>query len=219
MRRFRRRAGLALGLTLIGAMLVARPCLVAGTSMEPALHGDDVIVVARSWTRPWPVAREEIVVIRLTRGNLLAPLGQGSGVAIVKRIVAAPGDVVEAREDDGVFVNGVRLPDVTPPFSAKIVDGRFYRYRRGSDIFEVTANGELTPVPSGQWPRIERVASDPLPPGAFFALGDNAATSFDSLRFGPVHADEIEGIALAIVWPFDRWGKLPSCLRRPCSTS
>ncbi len=203
--RFHRRAGLALGLTLAAAALAARPCVVAGTSMEPVLQGDDVILVARSWVRPRPIARDEIVVIRLTRLN---PLGRGPSVALVKRIVAAPGDVVEAREDDGVFVNGVRLPGVPAPFSAKIVDGRFYRYRHGLDVFEVTPRGELIALPPGQWPAIDRAAPDPLPPGAFFALGDNAMTSFDSLRFGPVHVEEIEGTALAIVWPFDRRGLL-----------
>lgn len=201
MRRFHRRAGLLLALTLTGAALVARPCIVAGTSMEPALRGDDVILVVRSAGRLLPIARGEIVVIRLARFNLL---GQGANVAIVKRLVGLPGDVVDAREEEGLFVNGERLPEVPVPFSAKVVRGRFYRYRRGADVFEVMPSGELTPLAPAEWITIERAAPDPLPAGAFFALGDNAVTSLDSLRFGPVRRDEIEGTAVAIVYPFDR---------------
>jgi signal peptidase I len=214
-RPFVRRAATALGLTLAaaaavlgalvaglaGAALVARPCVVAGNSMEPALHADDVILVVRSHALPRSFARGDIVVVRLMRLNLL---GKGPGVPIVKRIVAAAGDVVEAREDDGLYVNGRRLDGVPAPFSAKVVRGRFYRYRRGADVFEVMPSGELTPLAPAEWITIERAAPDPLPAGAFFALGDNAVTSLDSLRFGPVRRDEIEGRAVAIVYPFDR---------------
>jgi signal peptidase I len=188
----------------IGAALAARPCVVAGSSMEPALHGEDVILVVRS-TATALLQRQprvgDVVVVRVGRLNLL---GKGPGVAIVKRVAAIGGDIVEAREDDGLFVNGRRIADVPTPFSAKVVAGTFYRYRRsaGGEVFRIDAGGnglETMPAERGGT-AIQSAPAGPLPPGTVFVLGDNPVVSFDSLRFGPVGVGEIEGTALAVLY-------------------
>jgi len=43
-----------------------------------------------------------------------------------------------------------------------------------------------------------------IPPGSFFAMGDNRGNSGDSRMFGSINEDEILGRAFAIYWPVGR---------------
>ena len=46
-----------------------------------------------------------------------------------------------------------------------------------------------------------------IPPGTYFALGDNSYNSSDSRYFGPVPAENVVGRGLVVYWPFiGRWG-------------
>ncbi len=46
-----------------------------------------------------------------------------------------------------------------------------------------------------------------VPPGSYFALGDNSYNSRDSRYFGPVPAQNVVGRGLVVYWPFvGRWG-------------
>lgn len=54
------------------------------------------------------------------------------------------------------------------------------------------------------WPDLHHV----IPDGSFFLLGDNRNDSYDSLNFGPIPEDDIEGVLWFTVWPPSRFGRV-----------
>ncbi|HZI66874.1 MAG TPA: signal peptidase I [Thermoanaerobaculia bacterium] len=100
----------------------------------------------------------------------------------IKRVVALPGETVEIR-DKSVYVEGMRLPDDRATFSDDRVwpdDPKLpesYRRRDQSRPFTV-------------------------PPGSYFALGDNRDNSYDSRFWGPVPAENMKGRAMFVYWSY-----------------
>ena len=100
-------------------------------------------------------------------------------VLVVKRVVAVAGDRVEIR-DKQLLVNGERVDE---PWA----------------VHRDSMTGRAGP-------RRERDNLAPMvvPPGCFFALGDNRDESFDSRFFGPVPLANLEGKVLFVYWSEDR---------------
>lgn len=102
----------------------------------------------------------------------------------IKRVVGIPGDTIEIRNKE-LMVNGEPL--VIPEAVHKennLVPGR----------------DNLPPVR--------------VPPGHYFAMGDNRDRSYDSRFWGFVRNDEIKGLAFIKYWSWDsermmpRWGRI-----------
>ncbi len=100
-------------------------------------------------------------------------------VVLAKRVVAVAGDRVEIR-DKRLLVNGERVDE---PWAV-----------------------HRDPTTGGLGPRAQRdnLAPTVVPPGAFFALGDNRDESYDSRFFGPVPLASLEGKVLFVYWSDDR---------------
>lgn len=92
----------------------------------------------------------------------------------VKRLIGLPGDKIEIR--DGKLVINSRLVE-DPPFSNN------YYYNR--DDWDYGKHGQVVEVP----------------PGSYFALGDNSAASSDSRNWGFVPSRNLVGKAFLIWWP------------------
>ena len=91
--------GAALMVVLHGFLV--QVSVVKGTSMEPALHDGDRLVVDRVSYNLTPVGRGDVVVLRYPRNP---------AVDFVKRVVGVPGDRIAMR--DGVLlVNGEAADD------------------------------------------------------------------------------------------------------------
>ena len=135
------------------------------TTGEPVARGRHVLVCPAAN----PLFREA-----LERGYLGS--GQCRGASyLMKRVWAVPGDRFAVR-DDGVFVNGARVPNSTPRW----VD------RRGR------------PLPH------YRTDSCVLRPDQYLLLSETNTDSFDGRYFGPVGRDAIVAvIRLLFVWKGD----------------
>jgi signal peptidase I len=110
------------------------------------------------------------------RGDVVL-LKLANGLSPVKRIAALGGDIVEGKEGR-VFVNGKPFDD-----------------RHRVEAREVQRMSE-------SWKRIIEFGPETIPPGKFFALGDNRAHSWDSRSpdFGPVDWTDIRGRVLYVYW-------------------
>ncbi len=86
------------------------------------------------------------------------------------------------------------------------VGGDSIRLRDG----ELIINGDLQYSPNVtsdiiNWPDV----NIDVPPNHVFVLGDNRNNSFDSLNFGAIPDEAVTGVLTSIVWPPDRWGRVP----------
>ena len=115
----------------------------------------------------------------------------------IKRLAAAGGD--QLRIDPPVlYRNGQPAPE--NPFS-KVMAGTFTEPANGYSGY---SNGpERGSFPLLGNPR----ATFEVPPGCFFALGDNSYHSSDSRDWGPVPEANVVGRGFLVYWPFSRhWG-------------
>jgi signal peptidase I len=120
------------------------------------------------------------------------------GEHFVKRVIGVPGDRVRIFHRQ-VFVNGqpvnepfvrhtfpdqLRPGDDFPPTDAEYLRGATTRW--GADIENYVKDGELV-----------------VPPGSYFAMGDNREQSWDSRFWGFVPRGLITGRPVLIYWSFE----------------
>ena len=100
----------------------------------------------------------------------------------IKRTVALPGETVEIR-DKVISVEGVRLeePEV---------------YHSGDRIWPDD------PALPDSYRQRDQAHPFMVPPGSFFALGDNRDNSYDSRFWGAVPAANLKGRAMFVYWSF-----------------
>ncbi|MDQ2971097.1 MAG: signal peptidase I [Acidobacteriota bacterium] len=161
---------------LVQAFVVPTP------SMEnTVLVGDHVVVnkflyAPQRWIRLLPyrdVRRGDVVVFKFP---------EDPRRDFIKRVVALPGDVVEIR-DKAVFVNGERENEP----------------RANHSESRVWADDAQLPA---ALQRRDQLAPVRIPPDAYFAMGDNRDSSYDSRFWGPVPGSNLKGRALFVYWSF-----------------
>lgn len=120
---------------------------------------------------------------RLRRGAVvvLTPPGGTGGNSYIKRIAALPGESVKLH-GGWLYIDDVEHPWPPPPY------------------------------PAARFPSVPPAAAPPQEwwngPEEYFVLGDNAAASRDSRRFGPVPSGCIQGVVWLRCWPPPRWGRV-----------
>jgi signal peptidase I len=187
-------------LTIAGAILivlalkqwVVNPYRIPSSSMEPTLNcakgpafpgcqgnSSDRVLACRICLDFGPPSRGDIVVFNTPTE---AALKCGEGGTFVKRVIGLPGDTV--REDDSGFI-WIRGPD-SKTF-VKLKEPYLTNDRRLADTQHF---GQVWKVP----------------PGQYFMMGDNRASSCDSRSWGGVARDKLIGTVFFVYWPPDRIG-------------
>lgn len=101
---------------------IIRPVFVVGISMEPTLKNNDILIMDSVTPHFNGYKRGDIVFIysdshmnRLGREYDLLRVKVTKALKIpktlIKRLIALEGDIFEIRENDGVYVNGIKLKE------------------------------------------------------------------------------------------------------------
>ncbi len=152
------------------------------------------------------VKRGDIIVFRFPSEDPREFQCGGSqyGKDFIKRVIGLPGDTVEVRQGR-VFINGQPLKD--EPY-AQYLDQM--RYPAGAtnvtraDYQSFWENRMLGKMYS-EYIR-DNFGPVKVPPGDYFAMGDNRDRSCDSRYWGPVPGANIKGEAWFTYWPPSRIG-------------
>ena len=159
--------------------LTAVPFVVRGDSMQPALAGNQYVLISRMAYLLKSPTRGDVVVLR----NPWQPRTK-----YIKRIVALPGEHVRM-EGGLVFVDARPLEE--PYLHDGLVGEADHDDSAGVETDE---HGK---VPLTEWY---------LDEDEYFVLGDNRANSDDSRSFGPLHRSLIVGRSWVRYWPRSAWG-------------
>lgn len=206
------RAGLSRARPFAGAVIVGtlvalslrafvlEPYRIKSDSMAPSLVAGNIVVAFKSsYAVRLPGSTHELIRFHPPlRGDVVVITVPGRGKTThVKRVVAIEGDRVELRQGK-VLVNGeeLRYEKISPGKSP-------YASRDGAAVaWESSLNGARYQILTS-----EAIDYGPIdvPPGHFFALGDNRVESVDSRAWGPLPYSCLAG-KLALVWASLRRG-------------
>lgn len=155
-----------------------------GPILLPELHSPEFLrrIMGPDFDLHWPKFLQPLANIRLPgfthpkRGDVVVFVYPNDRTKdFIKRLIGLPGDKVEIR-DGSIYINDELV--TYPPIK------NVYYYNRG----DYGQEGVPTVVP----------------PGHYFMLGDNSASSHDSRYWGFVDSKDIVGKADVIFWPPDR---------------
>jgi signal peptidase I len=132
------------------------------------------------------------------RGDIVVFLSPAeAGLYVVKRIVAVPGDRIHLR-DGIVYLNG------QPQDEPYVIRKRGYSPFK-DDFPAVPPGGLVDVTPEWRFLMPQLVEGDDLvvPPGNYFAMGDNRDDSRDSRYWGFIPRENIIGRPMFIYWSFE----------------
>ena len=168
-------------------------------SMKPTIQeGDRVVVNKLAYDLKVPFTTINIVKWgNPERGDIVVLFSPVDGTRLVKRVVAAPGDQVEMR-DNQLFLNG-RLAKQSP-IAIESSDDYGAAHVMDEDIYGRNHKVMLTP----EIPAVRSFGPITVPEGNYFVLGDNRDNSNDSRFIGFIERRRIVGKAVAVAFSLDR---------------
>ena len=186
---------------LFGTSTIAQPFVIPTSSMHNTLlTGDHLIVDKLAYAPPGPVSKHLLPYEDVKRGDIIV-FRHPTLITVdyVKRVIGLPGDHIKLQNKQ-VFVNGKPLVE---PYTIHL--DNFMNYR---DNFPA---GEPDYIPDPKMlERATAMLRDDvvngelvIPPGNYFAMGDNRDNSLDSRYWGLVPRENIMGKPLIIFWSYD----------------
>ncbi len=174
---------------------------IPSSSMENTLLVGDHVFVNRiqfsprsSWIGPLLPYRE------IRHGDIFVFLSPViPGLYVVKRVIGIPGDRIHLR-DGVVYRNGEKLNE--PQAIHSTSDG----YNPYRDNFPAVPPSEFNGVyPDWALTLPQHIQGDDVvvPPGSYFAMGDNRDVSLDSRFWGFVPKENVIGRPMFIYWSFE----------------
>ncbi len=187
---------------------IFEPFRVPSNSMMPTLLTGDFIVVNKfDYGFRLPITNTKLVEFsKPNRGDVIVfrypnyEKNPGySGVDFIKRVVAAPGDVISYSEDQ-LSING-KVSDIKNIGPYKGVDsGQLMNNYKLVQEFINSLPHEILLNPNTQSKKIPEIT---IPDGHYFVMGDNRSHSSDSRFWGFVPEEYIIGRAIGIWMHWD----------------
>ncbi len=184
-------------LLLFGTTTLVQAFVIPTGSMEDTLLiGDHLLVDKLAFAPSGPVSKYLLPYTPVKRGDIIVfryPIDIKQ--TFVKRVIGLPGDHLRVINKD-VYLNGTKLKEPYKFHKTDYIDS----YR---DNFPGEPNVRLYE------PAIKMLESNVVdgqvvvPPGFYFAMGDNRDSSLDSRYWGFVPRDNIIGKPLIIYWSYD----------------
>lgn len=177
---------------------------IPSSSMVNALLVGDHVLVDRITLAP-PASYAPFVYYRnVRRGDIVVfykPTLEPNGehLFLVKRIMGLPGDHVHLRAGV-VYRNGVALDE---PYAAMPTDADYQPYRDDFPSVSPATSPDVTAEWAEALPTLIQGQDLVVPPGMYFAMGDNRTVSLDSRFWGFVPRANIVGRPLFVYWSFD----------------
>ncbi len=162
----------------------------SGSMLDTLLIGDHLLVNKFLYGTRIPFTDKVILPIEEPADGdvIVFEFPEDTSKDFIKRIIGAPGDVLEMK-DKVVYRNGQKLDEP---------------YVRHTDPNIQARRDNFGPIT--------------VPPGKYFAMGDNRDESYDSRFWGFVDKDKIRGKAWVIYWSWDgptdiRWSRIGNLVR------
>jgi signal peptidase I len=183
-------------LLFLTTTLVQAYVIPTGSMEDTLLIGDHLLVDKLAFAPAGPVSKYVLPYTDVKRGDIIVfryPVDISQ--TFVKRCIGVPGDRIRVINKQ-VYLNGVRLDEPYTYHKSDYIDSYRDNFpgepnvsvdRRASDmLLNHVTNGEVV-----------------VPPGSYFAMGDNRDSSLDSRYWGFVPRDNIIGKPLVIYWSYD----------------
>src|SRR4051812_32372098 len=178
------------------ATLVQAYVIPTGSMEDTLLIGDHLLVDKLAYAPSGPISKYILPYEDVKRGDIIVfryPVDIKQ--TFVKRVMGVPGDHIRL-ENKEVYLNGHKLVEPYKIHKTEYIDSyrdnfpsqpNFPQYERGQAMLESNVkNGEVI-----------------VPPGYYFAMGDNRDSSLDSRFWGFVPRENIIGKPLIIYWSYD----------------
>jgi signal peptidase I len=157
----------------------------SGSMLDTLLIGDHLLVNKFLYGTRIPFTDKVVLPVQEPADGdvIVFEFPEDTSKDFIKRIVGVPGDVLEMK-DKVLYRNGQKLDEP---------------YIKHTDPNIQARRDNFGPVT--------------VPPGKYFAMGDNRDESYDSRFWGFVDKDKIRGKAWVIYWSWDgpadiRWGRI-----------
>jgi signal peptidase I len=188
-------------LALFGTSFIVQAFKIPSPSMERTLLVGDHLLVNKfifGGTGAW---YDKLLPYRaLQRGDIIVfKYPYGDHPHFVKRVIGLPGDHLKLVDQD-VYINGKRLNEPYVVHSPARYDPLYYSFPPpAAQYFTSSVLSEW----ASEMPK--HIQGDELvvPPGKYFAMGDNRENSEDSRFWGFVDRDAIMGRPVFIYWSID----------------
>lgn len=178
--------------TLVQAFVIP-----TGSMEDTLLIGDHLLVDKLAYAPPGPVSKYLLPYTEVKRGDIIVfRYPTDIEQTFVKRCMGVPGDRIKL-VNKVVYLNGHPLDEPYKYNKTDYIDS----YR---DDFPSEPNVTLEPGAVKMLQEDVVNGEVVVPPGMYFAMGDNRDSSWDSRYWGFVPRQNIIGKPLVIYWSYDR---------------
>jgi signal peptidase I len=184
-------------LLLFGTTTLVQAFVIPTGSMEDTLLiGDHLLVDKLAYAPPGPISKHLLPYSDVKRGDIIVfryPVDIRQ--TFVKRAIGVPGDHIKLINKQ-LVLNGKRINEPYVYHKTEYIDS----YR---DNFPSDPNVHVPEAAQDMLEKHIQNGEVVVPPGYYFAMGDNRDSSLDSRYWGFVPRENIIGKPLIIYWSYD----------------